>query len=358
MLAAVLGTLAIGAGVAEAKTAFGVIPQGGQLPGTHDFKVMSRGGISMMRLTLYWGAIEQSPDGYDWGHADTMIRKATEHGIVPLLVLFGTPVWAAQHDGIACGFDQCATYAPSSPETREAFANFAAAAVRRYGPNGDFWRSPGAHCDCSVARPITAWQIWNEQNSPKYYAPRVDPQGYAQTVIAAGTAIKAADPGVDVILGGMWGPRSADEVTPVRSYLEQLYDVPDIESSFDSVAVHPYSQRAGRSVAAVQAARGTLTSVGDPEAGLWITEMGWASDGPKDNPVVKDEQGQARLLRRTFSTLLRKRRALQLRGIFWYSWRDQPGGKSTCVWCGHAGLRRKDGSPKPAWKAFAKIARR
>ena len=27
-------------------------------------------------------------------------------------------------------------------------------------------------CGCTVASPITTWQIWNEQNSPKYFAPQ------------------------------------------------------------------------------------------------------------------------------------------------------------------------------------------
>jgi hypothetical protein len=47
-----------------------------------------------------------------------------------------------------------------------------------------------------------------------------------------------------------------------------------------------------------------------------------------------------------------------LRGVFWYSWRDKEGGEKICTWCGHAGLRDLDGSPKPAWKAFSKLAKR
>jgi hypothetical protein len=53
---------------------------------------------------------------------------------------------------------------------------------------------------------------------------------------------------------------------------------------------------------------------------------------------------------------LRKRRAFRLRGVFWYSWRDTVGGDQICAWCGHAGLRNGDGSAKPAWDAFVKVA--
>ena len=64
----------------------------------------------------------------------------------------------------------------------------------------------------------------------------------------------------------------------------------------------------------------------------------------------------ARLLEKAYDDLLRKRRAFRLRGVFWYSWRDKDGGDQICAWCGQAGLRNADGSAKPAWDAFVKVA--
>jgi hypothetical protein len=77
-----------------------------------------------------------------------------------------------------------------------------------------------------------------------------------------------------------------------------------------------------------------------------------ASGGPPQEPYVKGDAGQARLLEKAHDDLLRKRRAFRLRGVFWYSWRDKDGGDQICAWCGHAG----DGSAKPAWDAFVKVA--
>jgi len=48
-------------------------------------------------------------------------------------------------------------------------------------------------------------------------------------------------------------------------------------------------------------------------------------------------------------------RAFRLRGVFWHSWREK-GGDQICAWCCHAGLRNPDGSAKPAWDAFVKVA--
>lgn len=101
-------------------------------------------------------------------------------------------------------------------------------------------------------------------------------------------------------------------------------------------------------------------SFGDRRVGLWITEIGWASGGPRQEPYVNGDAGQARLLEKAYDDLLRKRRAFRLRGVFWYSWRDKDGGDHggdrICAWCGHAGLRNADGSAKPAWDAFVKVA--
>jgi hypothetical protein len=100
-----------------------------------------------------------------------------------------------------------------------------------------------------------------------------------------------------------------------------------------------------------------VKQAGDRDAGLWVSEIGWAAGGPKSNPYVKGLDGQARILTRALSTYQRKRRSLRLRGVFWYSWRDKKGGDTICEWCGHAGLRAKNGSEKPAWRAFIRLAR-
>ena len=146
-------------------------------------------------------------------------------------------------------------------------------------------------------------------------------------------------------------------MTPVGRYLSRLYHVPGIESSFDAIAIHPYARGSGRSLAQVEAARRILKRSGDRRAGLWITELGWAAKGPRRNPYVKGLAGQARLLARTLGRLERRARSFRLRGVFWYSWRDKAGGSSICEWCAHAGLRARDGSAKPAWRAFARVAR-
>jgi hypothetical protein len=214
-------------------------------------------------------------------------------------------------------------------------------------------------CGCSKAHPIRVWQIWNEQNSSKYFAPKVDVNKYAKLLKAASNAIKKADPKADVVLGGMWGPDSAKKVVmPIDEYLKKLYGVHGARQSFDSIALHPYSANVSGSLAQLDTARRVADNAGDRGAGLWVTEIGWASGGPNDEPYVKGNTGQAKMLKQVLGKMKSRRERYNLRGVFWYSWRDKEGGEKICDWCGYAGLRELDGSAKPSWKAFSKLAKR
>jgi len=403
---ALIGALVLGAR-AEAKPVFGIVPQDGALPSASDLDLMPTGGIKGMRTMMPWATVESRQGVYDWSSTDAIIRETTSRGIAPLVFLYGTPEWAAKLDGRNCHGSGCAVYPPKSADTRAAFQAFATAAAKRYGPGGDFWSVPvntsptstgttetgdaanpadtgnglcdllpicppppppppppidpplpgEPPCGCTKPSPITVWQIWNEQNSPKYFAPKVDIPAYAALLHSAATGIRAVDPQAEILLGGMWGPNSAREVvTPTRTYLQRLYRL-GADRDFDSIGLHPYANDAKLSLAQLVSARRVMVRAGDREGGMWVTEIGWAGRGPRDNPYVKGLKGQARVLTQALSAYKRKARSFHLRGVFWYSWRDKSGGDSICDWCGHAGLRTKGGAAKPAWKAFVRIAR-
>jgi hypothetical protein len=213
-------------------------------------------------------------------------------------------------------------------------------------------------CQCTEAHPITTWQILNEQNSPKYFAPKVNISLYAKIVKQTSKAIRAEQPGAEIILGGMWGPDSAKKVvTPVSKYLEKFLKIKGVKQSFDSIALHPYASSADGSQLALKVARKSLKKAHDTGAGMWITEIGWASGGPKKEPFNKGKAGQGKVLKDAYKGFKKHAGKYNLRGIFWYSWRDKPGGDEICTWCGYAGLRAKNGTAKPSWDAFVKVAK-
>jgi hypothetical protein len=404
-----------------AAPSYGVVPQNGAVPSKADVEEMAAGGVTSIRLILHWPSVESVPGEYNWSSIDAMVRETTNYGVKPFFFLYGTPNWAAKIDGHGkCDKRDCSTYAPTSGKTRRAFADFAGAAVKRYGPGGDFFKDPDGNggarpmaattdflglgaipcepiplpgcedddppvdppppppppdpppepappppspppppdqppCGCTEERPLRAWQLWNEQNSPKYFSPKRDTEAYARLAKKAGAAIHEADPGADVVLGGTWGPANAEKVVlPNKPYLQELYAVKGIKKAFDSIALHPYAANTAASVQQLKEARKVVKKEGDPKVGIWVTEIGWAADGPTTNPYVKGPDGQAKLLRKTLSKFAH---GYNLRGVFWYSWRDLPGGDSICEWCGYAGLRNLDGSPKPAWQELSTLAK-
>ncbi len=57
--------------------------------------------------------------------------------------------------------------------SQQAWRTFLKALVQRYGPGGEYWGARyhqqfGAN---ATPLPVTSWQIWNEPNLKKYFAP-------------------------------------------------------------------------------------------------------------------------------------------------------------------------------------------
>jgi polysaccharide biosynthesis protein PslG len=328
----------------------GVIPQR-ELDG-HDLSMMRAAEIDSLRLWFWWGEVEPERGRYNWAPLDFRVAAAAQAELRVLPYLFGEPKWAARVDGHRC-HEHCPTYAPSSTGTREAYAAFARAAVERYGPDGAFWE---AHPELPYL-PIQSWQIWNEQNSPVFFGPRVDPDSYAALLEAAAPEIRAADPDAEIVLGGMWSAEDRPEgVVGTPNYLSQLYEVDGIEDDFDAIAVHPYAGRVPQAFAQVDAARQAAETAGDGDVELWVTELGWASDGKPSENLVKTPAGQAMALERAFGTLIDRREQYRLRGIYWYSWRDTEPGHAVCAWCAYSGLISRQGNLKPAYDAMRTLS--
>ena len=329
----------------------GVVPQRSFSSG--EVERMRRAGVESVRIGIPWSQVEASRDAYDWSAVDHLVRLIADGGLTVMPTLSGSPAWAAQRDGFSCkGFD-CIPYAPASIETRYAFARFAGAAVERYGPEGSFWED---NRDLPY-RPIGAWQIWNEQNSQSFYMPDADPLAYAEVVKRAGAEIHAADADAEVVLGGMFGPRSSSRLDGAASYLREVYEVPGARESFEGFALHPYSATTDGVLAQVRAALRVVRGKSD-DADLWITEIGWASSGDPGERLVTDPKGQARLLRETFSQFTDHARGWRLRGIWWYAWRDTRQADAVCAWCAGSGLVTRTGEAKRSFRELRRIARR
>lgn len=331
---------------------FGIDPQSALTD--EDAAYMKAGGIETVRWPMAWAAIQPTEKGgYDWSSFDPIVEVAARHGLRVLPFPVGTPSWLAHNS---------TTLPIQTAKARRAWQAFLRAAVRHYGPGGEFWRehSPAAVEYATEAiyrpQPIRTWQIWNEANF-FYFAYPASPQRYAKLLRISTPAIKGVDPGAKVILTGLFGEPTARGARgmPAAKFLEALYRVPGIKSRFDGIAIHPYAINT-KSLENIVESVHEVTVKNHDRVPLYVTEMGWGSQN--DYNKVAFEQGirgQVRELKGAYGYLLENRARLDLKQVYWFAWQDLA---HSCDFCDSVGLFREGGKhlrAKPAWHAFVAL---
>jgi hypothetical protein len=248
-----------------------------------------------------------------------------------ILDIVGTPQWESGSS------DEHAP--PANPQD---YAEFVAAMAHRLAP----W--------------VSAYEIWNEEDEPRWWTGAPDPAAYVRLLQATYPAVKAADPAATVVLGGLTGND--------YPFLEGIYAAGG-KGYFDAVGVHtdtacnvlspydflrdtnnrliPDSFLAYREVHAVEVANGD-------DKPIWMTEMSWrttsavCSEGVwagQKAAGVSDAQ-QATYLQQAYHCLAEDP---YVQVALWYLLQDE--GAVT------SGLTRADGSRKPAYGAMREYVR-
>jgi len=334
LLASLLAAVPTAGAAGPPKSFFGIDPQTALTQA--DLARMHRGGIGSLRIPVAWSQIQPSASGpYDWSQLDALVNLAEQNGVAIFPFLYSTPNWVAAKP---------TTLPVRTAAQRSAWQAFLHAIVDRYGPGG----SVGAI-------PIRNWQLWNEENFFPFAEP-VSAASYAQLIKAGAPAIRAEDPGAKVILGGLFAkPKGkASRAQAGASFLDRLYRTPGIKAGFDGVALHPYAPDTKQLRQYSEEIRSIMRRHGDAKTAFYITEMGWGSQAHSSVSFEKGLKGQATELRSAYSYLTKNRGRLNLRGVYWFSWKDT---KGTCNFCDSVGLFRGGSAfrPKPAWYSFVKF---
>jgi hypothetical protein len=310
-----------------------------------DLNRLQQGRVGTVRRLLYWGSVEPRPGQFTWGGWDKRVGNLASRGISLLPFVWGSPRYIARHPSVP---------PVGSARKQRLWRNFLAALANRYGTNGTYWTAPNLYRSQHPGKPplpIRAWQIWNEPNLKKFFAPGPSVDRYAHLVQSAHRGIQSADPEGKVVLAGMSGRGTPSD----RAFLNRFYRARGIKSSFDAVAVNPYASQVSQVGRKVRRIRRVMKRHGDGKTPLWITEIGWGSHQPDRFGLNKGVRGQKRMLRRSFRLVVRHRRAWHVRRLIWFEFRDPSSSRGGCSFCTSAGLLKHNGKPKPAWRAFKRF---
>jgi hypothetical protein len=315
---------------------FGISPQG--QAGADDYGLMREAGIESVRLPLNWASIEpKAVDRWDpaWWWLDEQVGFAAEQRMTAFPFVWGTPSWVSPRLG---------GEPVASARQRGEWLRFLRAAELRYGPGGRFWRENPELPEF----PVRQWEIWNEENIVTF-SRQPDPTRFARLIEISGRLLHRLDPGSTVIMGGLFGrPLQIPPNVASPEFLAGVYERPGIKHYFDGVALHPYVASATALRGQAEALREVMLENGDARTPLYVTEMGWGSDG-FESRWERGPRGQAHELDLAFAMLSANRLRWRIGGVWWFSWADQAG---SCQFCDSAGLLTSRREAKPAWYRF------
>lgn len=233
--------------------------------------------LGYVRLGATWAEIESTKGSYNWAELDAQVALAHKYDLRVLMIPYETPVWARP-----AGAPTDWSGAKYPPADSQDYADFIAAIVDRYAPLG-----------------VLDYEIWNEPNIDRFWKdtatnPVPDVAHYVELLRAAYDAAHAVNDDVNIIAGAL-SPAGDDadgaSIAPM-TFLAQMY-AEGAKNYFDAMSFHPYSypylpstdaqwnawQIMSTVYGSQQSLRSVMTTNGDADKKIWLTEFGAPTDG-------------------------------------------------------------------------------
>ena len=313
-------------------------------------------GTTWIRVDFSWNTIQ--PDGpreYNWRGYDRVVAAATKHQLKVLALIGYAPPWAREPRCKALVKNEEMAQ-KCNPRSSEEFGGFARAAVLRYSDKS-----------------VRGWEIWNEPNLNAFWKTTqsdnstfVDPIAYARFANAAAYQIRQHTDAV-IITGGLSPLFEPSRSTGMRQseYLAKL--LPHLDHNlFTGVSIHPYtwpllptravSYNAFHTVdngSPKYNLRTVMNSAGWGDKQIWGTEFGASTKGKRLQatrhlrPDHVTEAVQAQIIAQGVGEWYDKS---NVGPLFVHSDSDQWLHNNKTE--GGFGLRRDDGTKKPAYDAL------
>ena len=277
-----------------------------------------------------WREIEPTQDQFHWEATDRVVAGAEYYGLDLVVRLDQHPAWVSEVD--------LALNAP--PEKLADYRDFVQRVAERYRGR------------------IRAYIIWNEPNlAIEWGGQPPDPVGFTKLLQVGYEAVKAGDPEALVVAAGL-APTNSNEAQAMddRLFLQAMYRA-GASAYFDVLGAHPYSF--GQAPAASESdsnypafrrlaeLRAIMVENGDRHKPVWITEMGWTIDPPRDQTDIRVSlEQQATYLVESLELIRREWPWVELITV-WNLSRPMLGDPF-----GGYSLLDESGQPRPAYEAW------
>lgn len=287
-----------------------------------DLDMIAAAGFKFIRMDFTWQSTEREKGVYDWSAYEELTANLKKRGIRALYILdYSNQLYEDQvesKDPIS-GQIQKGIAAPRKPESVEAFAKWASAAVKHFRDNN------------------IIWEIWNEPNI-FFWRPAPDVANYNKLALATSKAIKAAVPEAIIV-----GPATSQMPLP---FIESFLTSGAMEY-IDGVSVHPYRRYSLSPETAVDDYKKVdeLIKKYTPEGKSLIPIISGEWGYNTSTKGVSFETQAAYIVRMQLSNLLY--------GIplsVWYDWKND--GPDRDEWEHNFGTVTPDLKPKPAYIAI------
>lgn len=286
------------------------------------FGLMASSGVQSVRAVFSWSFAQPYASSADvpatqqgqfapgaggvptnFSGTDQIVSLAAAQGMTVLPVVMDTPPWdlGAVRSGLSI----------YQPRDDGPYGQYLTTLIGRYGPHGSFWsQNPNL-----PRRPIRAWEIWNEENLGYYWPTQPFARSYVALLRVARSAIKRADPGASVVLGGL--------TNYSWRALASIYRVRGASRLFDVVEAHPYTKYPSGVIKILGYLRSTMNNAGDRGKPIIAGETGWLSSlgqTPHQLDYETTEAVQAQRLSSLLPLLAANRSSLRLSAFYWYTW--------------------------------------
>lgn len=274
---------------------------------------MVTNGVDTVLTQVPWATMQpDAGDPIDWTQTDRVALTAARLKMTWLPVVVFAPNWAGW-----------VADSPTSAPQPDKYAVFFTALVKRYGPGGSFW---AAHPEVA-ARPVRAWQVWNEPSLYKDWRVCLDgvpdrhascawQWKYVRVLKAARTAIKAADPKAKIVLAALPNFSWKDLESLYRMGLHGLYDV---------LSLHPYTGLPENVVKIVDLNRAVMRKHGDRRLPVMVSELNRFPPTDPGDPKKFPQKYPPKLsvgtfLKRALPLLAQARQRDNISMVAWFTW--------------------------------------